>query len=138
MKRIRTAAVLLCAFLLTTFLLGSQLAMAATKSPGRTVPPRFTDETASAGVDHAYEGEWQFFVGGGVAVMDCDDDARPDLLIAGGAEPAALFRNRSQTAGPLRFERAASAATALSDVTRCLPPRHRQRRHRRPRGPASR
>ena len=55
--------------------------------------PRFVDEAARAGVDHAYEGDASYFVGGGVAVHDCDDDGLPDLYLAGGAAPAALYRN---------------------------------------------
>ena len=34
-------------------------------------------------------------VGGGVAAFDCDDDGRPELYLAGGANPAALFHNDS-------------------------------------------
>src|SRR5688500_10994599 len=43
------------------------------------VLPRFVEETATAGVEHSYDGEFEFFVGGGVAVFDCDDDGRPEL-----------------------------------------------------------
>ena len=50
-------------------------------------PPRFVEETAAAGIDHTYDGEFTYFVGGGVAVFDCDDDGRPDLYLAGGERP---------------------------------------------------
>lgn len=43
---------------------------------------------------HSYTGGWEHFVGGGVAVFDCNGDALPDLLAAGGADPAALMINR--------------------------------------------
>ena len=66
--------------------------------------PTFVDETdvlrASTTV---YDGEFEFFVGGGVAAFDCDDDGRADLFFAGGSEPAALYRNDSPVGGALRF-----------------------------------
>ncbi len=66
---------------------------------GTALPaPRFSEEALAAGVRHAYDGEFEFFVGGGVAAFDCDDDGLPDLYFAGGANPAALFRNRSPAA----------------------------------------
>ncbi|MGX9854958.1 CRTAC1 family protein [Limimaricola variabilis] len=55
--------------------------------------PLFEDRSAALG-PHAYEGGWEHFVGGGVAIMDCDGDARPDIFAAGGESPARLWRNR--------------------------------------------
>ncbi len=46
--------------------------------------------------EHVYDGGWEHFVGGGVAVFDCNDDALPELFAAGGSNPARLFRNTSQ------------------------------------------
>ena len=83
--------------------------------------PRFVDEAVAAGVTHAYDGEFDFFVGGGVAAFDCDDDQMPDLYFAGGSGPAALFRNRSTTGGALAFERIASPVTDLASVTGAYP-----------------
>ena len=83
--------------------------------------PQFVEETAVAGVDHRYDGGFQFFVGGGVAAFDCDDDGRSDLFVAGGSEPAALYRNESPIGGPLRFARHASPVTDLSSVTGAYP-----------------
>ena len=54
-------------------------------------------------VDHVYDGEFEFFVGGGVAAFDCNDDGRAELYFAGGSEPAALYRNDSPAGGALRF-----------------------------------
>lgn len=83
--------------------------------------PRFVDEAAAAGIDHAYEGDASYFVGGGVAVLDCDDDGLPDVYLAGGAAPAALYRNAGTVGGPLRFARVASPATDLPSVTGAYP-----------------
>ena len=92
-----------------------------TASPVALGPPRFIEEASAAGVDHAYDGEFAYFVGGGVATTDCDDDGLPDLYLAGGAGPAALFRNRSEVGGALRFERLADPATDLDAVTGAYP-----------------
>jgi hypothetical protein len=86
-------------------------------SGGALGAPRFVEETASAGLTHTYGGDDTFDVGGGVAVFDCDDDGRPDLYLAGGGHPAALFRNESPRGGALRFAEVASAVTDLASVT---------------------
>ena len=44
---------------------------------------------------HSYSGEWNHFVGGGVAVMDCNNDALPDIFAAGGTSPSKLFVNKA-------------------------------------------
>lgn len=51
-------------------------------------------EDLSAGLpSHVYGGGWEHFVGGGLAVFDCNGDALPDLFAAGGENPAKLIRN---------------------------------------------
>jgi hypothetical protein len=85
------------------------------------VTPRFVEETASAGVATSYDGPFAYFTGGGLAVMDCDDDGRPDLYVAGGVHPAAVYRNTGTTGGPLAFSRVASPTTDLTEVTGAYP-----------------
>lgn len=52
---------------------------------------------------HVYTGGWEHFVGGGVALFDCDGDHLPDIFAVGGAKPAQLFRNE----GAFQFTNAA-------------------------------
>ncbi|MFC7705893.1 CRTAC1 family protein [Plastorhodobacter daqingensis] len=71
-------------------------------------------------VPHIYSGEWEHFVGGGVAILDCNGSGRPDLFVAGGAGPAALLINRTAAPGdPLRFEPAEIAP--ITGVTGAYP-----------------
>ncbi len=92
--------------------------------------PRFIDETASSGLQHVYrygstdevpEGGYEFAVGGGLAVFDCDDDGRPDLYLAGGSGRASLYRNESEPGGQLRFTRITDDATDLAQVSGAYP-----------------
>ena len=57
--------------------------------------PRFADDTAGSGVDSVYAGEWQYMVGGGASVFDCNGDGFEDLLLAGGEAPAKFYVNES-------------------------------------------
>ena len=66
--------------------------------------PILNEEAASAGIDHSYTGGWEFFVGGGVASLDCNGDRLPDLVIAGGASPAGFYVNESATGEALAFK----------------------------------
>ena len=84
-------------------------------------PPHFIEEAASAGIDHAYDGDPTYAVGGGVAVFDCDGDGRPELYLAGGAGPAALYRNASPIGGPLRFTALHAPVTDVAGVTGAYP-----------------
>ncbi len=110
--------VLLGAVALAAFLAPGRIGSAA---PAALDPPSFVEEAASAGIEHRYDGEFTFFVGGGVAAFDCDDDARPDLYFAGGAEPAALYRNESPIGAELRFRPVSDPVTDLTDVTGAYP-----------------
>ncbi len=66
--------------------------------------PDFIDRSAALPVSHVYGGGWEHFVGGGVAVFDCDGDGRLDLFAAGGAEPSHLLRNVTPAGGAITFE----------------------------------
>jgi enediyne biosynthesis protein E4 len=83
--------------------------------------PHYVEESAAAGLDHVYDGDFFYFVGGGVAVFDCDGDGRQDLYLAGGSRPAALFRNQSPVGGALKFERVPAASTDLGQVVGAYP-----------------
>jgi len=84
-------------------------------------PPRYADETAGAGIQHRYEGGWEFFVGGGVATFDCDDDGRADVYLAGGTAPAKLYRNTADTGGALSFSRVEPSAAGVTGVSGAYP-----------------
>jgi hypothetical protein len=100
---------------------------AAALRPAQVTPtvaaaaPRFVDDTVVAGLTHTYDGTFPLVVGGGVAVFDCNGDGRPDTFLAGGASPAALYRNDSPIAGTLRFTRLPDPATDLTDVMGAYP-----------------
>ena len=83
--------------------------------------PKFIAEASSAGLDHTYDGGFEYSVGGGVAVFDCNGDGRPDLYLAGGRNTAALFRNDSPTGGALRFTRVPASSTDLTNITGAYP-----------------
>ncbi|MBW6417270.1 CRTAC1 family protein [Celeribacter sp. PS-C1] len=52
---------------------------------------------------HVYGGGWEHFVGGGLAVFDCNGDGMPEIFAAGGEAPASLMLNRSLLGGDLSF-----------------------------------
>lgn len=64
---------------------------------------------------HIYSGGWEHFVGGGIAVFDCDGDALPDIFVAGGETPAKLMRNT----GDFSFKNA--GVPPLTGVTGAYP-----------------
>ncbi len=88
-------------------------ALAALLGGDAIAAPRFVERGAALPVQHVYAGGWEHFVGGGVAVLDCNGDGRLDLVAAGGTAPARLFVNATAGAGaPLAFTTAALPVVA--------------------------
>lgn len=71
--------------------------------------------------EHRYEGGWEHYVGGGLAVFDCDGDARLDMLAAGGTAMPTLLRNTSERGQALSFETLTSNALQISGTTGAYP-----------------
>ena len=65
--------------------------------------PAFAEETKSSGISSVYKGEWQYMVGGGATVFDCNGDEYPDALLAGGEGKATFYKNQSKRGGELKF-----------------------------------
>jgi hypothetical protein len=108
--------------LVVTALIGYAVTHQGAAAPtGALGSPHFVDETGAAGVDQVYDGGETFAVGGGVAVFDCNGDGAPDMYVAGGSNPAALYRNDSSVGGALKFARLQNAATDLTDVIGAYP-----------------
>ena len=82
--------------------------------------PKFVDETVFSGVNSRYDGDWEYMVGGGVAVFDCNNDGFPDMYIAGGENNATLYRNTSNAGGAVRFNRE-PGALGVTSVTGAYP-----------------
>ena len=78
-------------------------------------------EAVDSGLDHVYDGEFEHYVGGGLAVLDCNDDGLPDVYVAGGSGPAGLYVNESEPGGDLVFEVDPNATTDLTGVTGAYP-----------------
>lgn len=83
--------------------------------------PQFIDETASSGLQSVYAGDWQYMVGGGVSALDCNSDARPDLVLAGGEGPSSVWVNGSEPGGALRFGKVEGSGLDLEGVTGAYP-----------------
>jgi enediyne biosynthesis protein E4 len=79
----------------------------------------FQDRSAALPAKQSYEGAWNHYVGGGLAVLDCNDDGLPDFYAAGGSAASQLFVNTSVKAGEISF--AASPIAALTEVTGAYP-----------------
>ncbi|MDH3262645.1 MAG: CRTAC1 family protein [Paracoccaceae bacterium] len=88
-------------------------------APAGAAEPSFLDRAGALPVAHVYGGGWEHFVGGGVAVLDCNGDARPDLFAAGGENPARLFVNVSEAGGDISFRQGEIAE--LTGVTGAHP-----------------
>jgi hypothetical protein len=103
-------------------LVAAQSVVAGAAGRGSRVDvPRFTEEAVAAGLEHTYDGSYQFFVGGGVASFDCDANGLPDIYFAGGSQPGGLYRNESPAGGALSFTQVESAETDMTEVTGAYP-----------------
>ncbi len=80
--------------------------------------PLFIDRSDALPAPHVYDGGWEHFVGGGVAVFDCNGDAFPDIFAAGGETPARLYENLIDPTG-WRFQDA--GFPPLTGVTGAYP-----------------
>ena len=83
-------------------------------SAAHAADPLFEDHSDQLG-GHTYSGDWEFFVGGGAAVMDCNTDNRPDIFLAGGTSPSALYVNNGG------FSFSLSSEAAITGVTGAYP-----------------
>ncbi len=99
------------------------VALAATLfSTAAAAAPEFVDRGPQQAAGHQYTGGWEHFVGGGVAVFDCNDDGFPEILAAGGDSRSTLLINRiERPGGTLRFEPSNQPALALSGITGAYP-----------------
>lgn len=71
---------------------------------------------------HVYAGGWEHFVGGGLAVFDCNGDHFPEIAAAGGTNPVSLFVNQTGHPGAqVTFDDATPEALALIGVTGLYP-----------------
>ena len=66
--------------------------------------PQFIDRSGDLPLQHIYSGGWEHFVGGGVALFDCNGDRLPDVFAAGGDSPANLLVNISEPGGAIAFK----------------------------------
>ncbi len=94
-------------------------ALAASAVSGALADPSFVNRADRLPAPVMYGGEWEHFVGGGVAIMDCNGDARPDLFVAGGTNPASLLVNETAPQGDITF--AKGALPELTGVTGAYP-----------------
>ncbi|MCP4309097.1 MAG: CRTAC1 family protein [bacterium] len=120
--RIGTVVVVLVVLALVAGAAFVYLGRTGAVTPDTALPaPVFVEETMTSGIDHAYAGGFEFFVGGGVATFDCNDDGRSDLFLAGGSNAATLYVNESPVGGDLRFSPISNPVTDLEAVLGAYP-----------------
>jgi len=82
----------------TTASYGALITTALLTPLSSAADPLFEDVSENL-PQHIYSGDWNHFVGGGIAVLDCNNDGFADIFAAGGQTPALLLRND----GAMRF-----------------------------------
>ncbi|HHG90299.1 MAG TPA: hypothetical protein ENJ90_07485 [Devosia sp.] len=91
-------------------------------APAAAEAPLFENRSAGLGITHQYMGGWEYFVGGGVATFDCNNDLFPELFVAGGENASTLFRNvTDKRAGAVAYEESTPDALKLTGVTGAYP-----------------
>ncbi len=92
-------------------------------APAAALPapdPHFIDRAKDLPAVQVYSGGWEHFVGGGVAVLDCNHSGYPSMYVAGGAGPSRLFVNTTSAPGqPITFR--LGDIPAETDVTGAYP-----------------
>jgi hypothetical protein len=86
--------------------------------------PATADDIRFAPIDIeplVYNGGWEHFVGGGLAVFDCDADGLPELFAAGGENQSVLLRNTSKRTGQVSFEFETPQTLQLTSVIGAYP-----------------
>jgi hypothetical protein len=117
----RRGAVIAAVAVIAIVVAAGGYAFVASQSGAAPLTPSFVDETNSAGIAQTYAGGATFDTGGGVAVFDCNGDGKPEIYMAGGTNPAVLYRNDSAIGGALRFSAIHDPATDLTGVTGAYP-----------------
>lgn len=64
----------------------------------------FVEEVENVGIQYIYDGVWEFFVGGGIVIFDCDGDWCFDMFLVGGKNLVQFFWNISCVGGVFFFE----------------------------------
>ncbi len=82
------------------------LILSVCSTPAFAMPdlPNFVNDAGVSGIEHIYDGPWEYYVGGGASAFDCNGDLHPDLFLSGGENASTLYVNESKTVGPLRFK----------------------------------
>ena len=93
---------------------------AADRRRPRRRAPRFVDDTRRPGSTTVH-GDFEYFVGGGVAAFDCDDDGRPELYLAGGSDRPRSTATRARSAARCDSAQLPSPVTDLTAVTGAYP-----------------